>query len=146
MRLHLGRVFEPLVFIVYVVVLSVPSHVDAAGKDTLLVLVPLQLYSRHPFQLFLALRMTRLNHAPLTGLVEIVVHIRVRFLAWIRLLIILFRTIVIIELILIQLIVNLRDLGQRLLLMMRIKLVVRTLHLAYLASKIVPGVDTCVRL
>ena len=143
---HLRRVFESLVFIMDIVVLGVSSHVDCAREDALLVLVPLQLHSWHAAKLFVAIRMTRLYHAALTGLVEVVVHVWVGFLARVCLLIILFGAAVVVVFVLVELGINLRNLGQRLILMMRIELMVRTLHLSYLASEIVPRIHACIRL
>lgn len=75
MWFHLRRVLEPLVLIMNVVILRISPHIDGARKYTLLMLVPLQLHSWHAAQLFLALRITRLYHATLTSLGEIVVHV-----------------------------------------------------------------------
>lgn len=147
MWLHLRWVFESLVFIMDIVILSVSPHVNGARKYALLMLLLLQLYSWHAAQLFLALRITRLYHTALTSLVEIVTHVCVGFLALVCLLVIFLGTTVVLQLILVQLIINLRNLWQRLLfLLMRVKFMVRTLHLSYLASEVVPRVDACVRL
>ena len=99
MWFHLRWVLEPFVLIMDVVILSVPSHVDGARKDALVMLVLLHLHSRHSAQLFLAFRVARLYHTTLASLSEIVIHVGIGFLALVCLFIIL-------------LVVDLRDLGQ----------------------------------
>ena len=80
MWFHLRWVFESFVFIMNIVILSISSHINGARKYTWLIIpaVLLQLYSWHPTQFFLALRIaaiTLLYHTALTSLVEIVIHV-----------------------------------------------------------------------